>query len=113
MDASLPTWYLMHWVRDRADFTIEDGVRRLTSDTADLFGVHDRGVLAPGKYADVNVFDLDGLALPLPEYVHDFPAGAGRYLQRSSGFRCTLVNGTVFMDGGSPTGRHAGVTLRA
>lgn len=113
MDASLPTWYLMHWVRDRGDFTVEDGVRRLTSDTAALFGVHDRGVLAPGKYADVNVFDLDELSLPLPEYVHDFPAGAGRYLQRSSGYRCTLVNGAVFMDRGTPTGRHAGVTLRA
>ena len=113
MDASLPTWFLMHWVRDRGTFTVEEGVRRLTSDTANLFGIRDRGVLAPGAYADVNVFDLDALALPLPEYVHDFPAGAGRYLQRSSGYRCTLVNGQVFVDDGEPTGVHAGVTLRS
>ena len=55
MDASLPTWFLAHWVRDREKFTIEEGIRRLTSDTADLFGVGERGRLAPGAYADVNV----------------------------------------------------------
>ena len=64
MDASLPTWFLAHWVRDREKFTIEEGIRRLTSDTADLFGVGERGRLAPGAYADVNVIDLDALALP-------------------------------------------------
>ena len=113
MDASLPTWFLLHWVRDREKYPIEDAIRRLTSETASLFGVHDRGVLAPGAYADVNVFDLDQLALPLPEYVHDFPAGAGRYLQRSKGYRNTIVNGGVFMEGDRPTGVHAGITLRA
>ncbi|MDZ4826153.1 MAG: hypothetical protein SGJ13_06770 [Actinomycetota bacterium] len=75
--------------------------------------MRDRGVLTEGAFADVNVIDLDELTLPLPEYVHDFPAGAGRYLQRSSGYRYTLVNGTVFMEDGAPTGAHAGVTLRA
>jgi N-acyl-D-aspartate/D-glutamate deacylase len=85
----------------------------MTSDTAQLFGVRDRGVLAPGAYADVNVFDLDALALQLPEYVHDFPAGAGRYVQRSDGYRATLVNGQFFVENGVPTGRHAGRTLRA
>ena len=113
MDASLPTWFLAHWVRDREKFTIEEGIRRLTSDTADLFGVGERGRLAPGAYADVNVIDLEALALPIPEYVHDFPAQAGRYLQRSSGYRCTLVNGQVFVEDGTPQGVHAGVTLRS
>jgi N-acyl-D-aspartate/D-glutamate deacylase len=113
MDASLPTWFLAYWVRDRGKFSIEEGVRRMTSDTADLFGVADRGRLRPGAYADVNVLDLDALSLPLPEYVHDFPAGAGRYVQRSSGYWCTLVNGEVFVEGGEPQGVHAGVTLRA
>jgi N-acyl-D-aspartate/D-glutamate deacylase len=113
MDASLPTWFLLHWVRDRAHYSIEDAVRRMTSDTAQLFGVHGRGVLAPGAFADVNVFDLDALALHLPEYVHDFPAGAGRYVQRSDGYRATLVNGQVFVENGTPTGTHAGRTLRA
>ena len=113
MDASLPTWFLLHWVRDRGKYPIEDAIRRLTSDTADIFGVADRGVLRPGAYADVNVLDIDALALPLPEFVRDFPAGAGRYVQRSSGYRATVVNGAVFMRDGEPTGEHAGRTLRS
>jgi N-acyl-D-aspartate/D-glutamate deacylase len=113
MDASLPTWFLLHWVRDRGTFTIEDAVRRMTSDTAGIFGVADRGTLRQGAFADVNVFDLDGLALHCPEYVHDFPAGAGRYVQRADGYRATLVNGQVFVENGNPTGVHAGRTLRA
>ena len=76
-----------HWVRDRGKYPIEDAIRRLTSDTAALFGIADRGVLRPGAFADVNVIDLDGLALELPELVHDFPTGAGRYVQRSRGLR--------------------------
>jgi N-acyl-D-amino-acid deacylase len=113
MDASLPTWFLLHWVRDLGKFTVEDAVRRMTSDTAQLFGVTDRGVLQPGAFADVNVFDLDALALRIPEFVHDFPAGAGRYVQRAQGYRATVVNGAVFVDGGQPTGAHAGRTLRS
>ena len=113
MDASLPTWFLLHWIRDRQKYSIEDGIRRMTSDTADLFGVKDRGVLRPGAFADVNVLDLDRLALPLPEYVHDFPAGAGRYVQKSDGYRATIVNGAVFVEDGNPTGNHAGMTLRS
>jgi N-acyl-D-aspartate/D-glutamate deacylase len=113
MDASLPTWFLLHWVRDRRRFPIEDAIRRMTGDTAQLFGVADRGELCEGAYADVNVIDLDALALRLPEFVHDFPAGAGRYVQRADGYRCTLVNGAVFMEDGEPTGAHAGRTLRS
>ncbi len=113
MDAGLPTWFLSHWVRDRQVFTLEEGVRRLTSDTARLFGVRDRGVLAPGAFADVNVFDLDALALPVPEYVHDFPQGAGRYVQTSRGFDATVVNGSVFIEGGACTGSLNGRTLRS
>ncbi len=113
MDASLPTWFLLHWVRDRGKYAIEDAVRRLTSATADLFGIADRGVLRPGAFADVNVLDLDDLALELPELVHDFPAGAARYVQRSRGYRATIVNGSVFVEDGTPTGTRAGRTLRA
>ena len=50
-----------------------------------------------GAFADINVIDLDGMRLPTPEYVHDFPGGAGRYIQRSSGYDATIVNGAVFM----------------
>ena len=63
MDASQPTFFLTNWVRDRGVFPIEEGVRRLTSDTAKLFGITDRGVLREGSFADVNVIDLDGLGL--------------------------------------------------
>ncbi|MDQ1519862.1 MAG: hypothetical protein QOI55_935 [Actinomycetota bacterium] len=113
MDAGLPTWFLSHWVRDREVFTLEQGVRRLTADTAALFGVKGRGVLRPGAYADINVFDLDALSLPLPEYVHDFPEGAGRYIQRSRGYDATIVNGEVFVEHGEHTGALAGRTLRS
>ena len=113
MDASLPTFFLSHWVRDRQMFTLEEGVRRLTSDTAELFGITDRGVIREGAYADLNVFDLDGLRLPLPEYAHDFPNGAGRYIQRSAGYDATIVNGEVFMAEGEHTGALAGTLLRS
>ena len=113
MDASLPTFFLSHWVRDRQMFTLEEGVRRLTSDTAELFGITDRGVIREGAYADLNVFDLDGLRLPLPEYAHDFPNGAGRYIQRSSGYDATIVNGEPFMAEGEHTGALAGTVLRS
>ena len=86
MDSSQPTFFLTYWIRDRGLSGIEEAIRRLTSDTADLFGVKDRGVLRAGAFADVNVIDLDGMRLPQPEYVHDFPQGAGRYVQRATGY---------------------------
>jgi len=113
MDASLPTFFLSHWVRDRQMFTLEEGVRRLTTDTAELFGVTDRGVIREGAHADINVFDLEALRLPLPEYVHDFPNGAGRYIQRGAGYDATVVNGEVFMAAGEHTGALAGTLLRS
>lgn len=113
MDASLPSWFLLHWVRDRAKYTVEDAIRRMTSDTAQLFGIDDRGELKVGAFADVNVLDLDALALRIPEFVHDFPGGAGRYVQRADGYRATVVNGEIFVDQGEPTGVHAGWTLRS
>jgi N-acyl-D-aspartate/D-glutamate deacylase len=113
MDASQPTFVLTYWIRERERWSIEEAVRRLTSDTADLFGVRDRGRLVEGAFADVNVIDFDNLRLPQPEYVNDFPGGAGRYVQRSSGYDYTLVNGYVFMDHGEHTGVHAGRMLRS
>ena len=112
MDASQPTYFLAHWVRDRGLIPLEEGVRRLTSDTAGLVGLPGRGVLAPGAFADVNVIDLDALALPLPEIVHDFPGGAARFIQRAHGIEHTLVNGEVCVSGGEHTGALAGRLLR-
>jgi len=113
MDASQPTFLLTYWVRERQRWAIEEAVRRLTSDTADLFGIRNRGRLAVGTFADVNVIDFEGLHLPVPEYVNDFPNGAGRYVQGSSGYDYTLVNGHVFMDHGEHTGVLAGRMLRS
>jgi N-acyl-D-amino-acid deacylase len=112
MDASWPTFFLSHWVRDTGKFSIEEGVRRLTSEPADLFSLGGRGRLEVGSFADLNVFDLTALALPTPEYVNDFPCGAGRYVQRASGYDHTVVNGQVFMTAGEHTGAHAGSVLR-
>jgi N-acyl-D-amino-acid deacylase len=113
MDASQPTFLLGYWVRERGRWPLEEAVRRLTSDTADLFGVHDRGRLVAGAHADVNVIDLDALHLPPPEYVRDLPNDAGRFVQRSSGYAWTLVNGRPFMDHGEHTGECPGVLLRS
>lgn len=113
MDASQPTFLLTYWVRERQRWTIEEAIRRLTSDTADLFGIAGRGRLAAGSYADVNVIDLDRLHLPIPEYVYDMPNRAGRYIQGSSGYDYTLVNGEVFMEHGEHTGVLAGRMLRS
>jgi N-acyl-D-aspartate/D-glutamate deacylase len=112
MDASAPTHFLAFWARDRGVVSIEDAVRRLTSDTASAFGI-DRGVLREGAVADVNVIDLDALALPVPEYHHDFPNGAGRFAQRARGYDATIVAGEVFMENGEHTGALAGRVLRA
>lgn len=111
LDASQPTFFLSYWILERGRWSIEEGVRRLTSDTADLFGLNDRGRLRPGAAADINVIDLDGLRLGPPRYVTDFPNGAGRYVQGASGYDCTLVNGQVFMEHGEHTGALAGQLL--
>ena len=113
MDASQPTFFLTYWIRERERWSIEEAIRRLTTDTADLFGIRKRGRLAVGAFADVNVIDFDGLRLPQPEYVNDLPNGAGRYVQGSSGYDYTLVNGYVFMDHGEHTGALAGRMLRS
>ena len=112
MDASQPTFLLTYWARERGAMSIGEAVRRLTSDTAGLFGIVDRGVLRAGAYADVNVIDYDRLRLHAPEYVHDFPGGAGRFVQKASGYQATLVNGEVFMESGVHTGALGGMLLR-
>ncbi len=113
MDTSQPTFLLTYWVRERQRWTIEQAIRRLTSDTADLFGFKDRGRLQAGAFADVNVIDFDGLSLPQPEFVNDLPNGAGRYIQGSSGYDYTIVNGKVFMDHGDHAGVLAGRVVRS
>ncbi|MEZ5178943.1 MAG: amidohydrolase family protein [Acidimicrobiales bacterium] len=113
MDASQPTWFLAHWVRDRGLYDLAQGVARLTSIPAALFAIADRGVIAEGRPADLNVIDLDALSLPIPEFRHDFPGGAGRWVQGATGYDLTVVNGVVTVEGGQHTGALPGVTLRS
>ncbi len=113
MDSSLPTYFLKYWVKERQHFTLGQAIRKLTLDTAQLFGIQDRGVVRQGAYADLNVIDYDNLQLPPPTFVQDLPAGGSRYIQQSVGYKHTLVNGQVFMDSLDHTGAFAGRVLRS
>ncbi|MFO1537839.1 MAG: N-acyl-D-amino-acid deacylase family protein [Actinomycetota bacterium] len=114
-DASMTTYLLSHWVRDRSRgprIDLEFAVRRLTADPARLYGLHDRGVLAPGHVGDVNVIDFERLGLVAPEMVFDLPAGAGRMIQRSTGYLATVVGGETVVEAGECTGAQPGRLLR-
>ena len=114
-DASIETTMLVHWARDRtrgAKLPLELVVRKMTSDTASLYGLNDRGVLASGYRADVNVIDFKNLRLDQPKMVHDLPGGARRLLQKADGYRSTLVAGTEVMHNGVDTGARPGQLVR-
>ena len=111
-DASMSTYFLMHWVRDRAAFTIEQGIAKLTSEPAAWMGYVDRGRIAPGLRADLNVIDLAGLSLSRPRLVHDLPAGGRRFLQCAEGYRATLVKGERITSNGALTGLTPGRIAR-
>jgi len=113
MDASLPTYLLKYWVQERQHFRVEQAIRKLTSETAELYGIRDRGVVREGAFADLNVIDFEGLRLPPPTFVHDLPGGSGRYVQQSAGYAYTIVNGEVLMEGLEETGARAGRVLRS
>jgi N-acyl-D-aspartate/D-glutamate deacylase len=114
-DASIPTFMLSHWVRDRKrgpKIPVELAIRRMTSDTARLYGLEDRGLVREGYKADLNVIDLDRVALHLPEMAYDLPAGGRRLLQKADGYRATIVSGEVVMQDGEPTGALPGQLIR-
>ncbi len=113
LDASQPTFFLSYWVRERGLVSVGEGVRRLTSEPAAFIGLADRGVVAPGMKADLNVVDLDALWLRLPTFARDFPGGAGRFVQRADGYAWTVVNGEVLMEAGEHTGTLPGRPLVA
>ena len=112
MDAGWPSFVLSHWIRDAGLYSLEEGVRRLTSGPARVLGLADRGTLAAGMKADVNVLDPAAVAERQPQLVHDFPGGAPRYIQRSKGYKNTIVNGAVTLEDGEHTGARAGRVLR-
>jgi N-acyl-D-aspartate/D-glutamate deacylase len=112
-DAGAPTYMLSHWARDRADgLPLEFVVKKMTRDTAHLYGLEDRGVLAPGFKADLNLVDLEHLDLRLPEMVHDLPAGARRLIQRADGWKATICSGEVTFEDGEHTDARPGRLIR-
>ena len=106
------TRLLAEWVRDKKVMSLEQAVRRLTFDSASIFGLYDRGLLRPGMAADITIFDPDTVR-PLPlEVVHDFPTGAKRIKEPAAGIMATVVNGEVLMEDGKHTGALPGRVLR-
>jgi len=116
VDASVPSWMLMHWVRDRSrgeKLPLEMVVKRQTSETADFFGFRDRGRLAVGKKADVNVIDFENMRLHIPEVRYDLPMNGRRLVQRVDGYRHTFTSGVSTFENGVYTGATPGRLVRA
>ena len=114
-DSSSPTSLLTHWARDRQrgrHLPLEYLVHKQTEATARTYGLNDRGVIAPGYRADLNILDFDALRLQRPEVVHDLPAGGKRIVQRASGYHHTFVAGTEVLRHGAATGARPGRLLR-
>jgi len=114
-DATLTTYLLTHWVRDRTRgerIPLELAVKRMTSETSALYGMLDRGVIAPGYKADFNVIDFDRLALRRPHMAFDLPAGARRLLQHAERYDATIVSGEVVMQDGQATDARPGRLVR-
>jgi len=114
-DASVPTFLLTHWVRDRDrgdKIPLEDIVERQTRRTAAFYGMRDRGVIAPGMKADINVIDFDELHIHAPEMVHDLPANGRRLIQKVDGYRYTVCSGKVIYENGEATGELPGKLVR-
>jgi N-acyl-D-aspartate/D-glutamate deacylase len=114
-DASLPTFMLSHWARDRwrgPKLPVEQAVHLQTRRTAELYGFEDRGWLAPGYLADVNVIDFDRLSLSAPRMVQDLPAGGKRLLQSATGYVATVKSGVVVREHHQPAGARSGRLLR-
>ncbi|BBB09733.1 hypothetical protein SPYCW_2749 [Sphingopyxis sp. EG6] len=113
-DAASPTFMLQHWVRDRAGkrIALEHAVKRQCRDTALLYGLEDRGVLAPGYLADLNVIDMERLKLGKPWLAFDLPAGGKRLLQKADGYVATIKSGEVTFKDGAMQGPTPGGVIR-
>jgi N-acyl-D-amino-acid deacylase len=113
-DAASPTFMLQHWVRDRDGkrITLENAVKRQSRDTALLYGLSDRGLIAPGYLADVNVIDFDNVKLGKPWLAFDLPAGGKRLLQKAEGYAVTVKSGEITFRDGEYLGVHPGKLIR-
>ena len=114
-DASMTTSLLEHWTKRRTrgpKLPLEWAVKKMTHDTASLYGITDRGELVVGKKADINIIDYDSLSLELPELVADLPAGATRLIQKAKGYEATIVSGQTTFRNGEHTGALPGRVVR-
>ncbi|MEL7188629.1 MAG: D-aminoacylase [Pseudomonadota bacterium] len=114
-DAASPTFMLEHWVKNRRRgqrITLENAIKRQCRDTAVLYGLEDRGLIAEGYLADINVIDLEGLKLGRPWLAFDLPAGGKRLLQKADGYAFTIKGGVVTFEDGKWTGKAPGGLIR-
>lgn len=112
LDAGFPTWMLTYWGRERGRWEVAEIVRRLTSDPASAAGLGDRGLIATGKKADLNVIDYDRVSFGRPYVTFDLPAGGRRLLQKAEGYEATVVSGVVTYRAGQATGGLPGRLVR-
>ena len=114
-DGGMPTFMLTHWTRDRARgprLPLEFIVHRQTRQTAEFYGLHDRGLIAAGMRADINIIDYENLGFDMPRMVFDLPAHGRRLVQRARGYRATFVNGIQTIDNDEFTGELPGRLIR-
>jgi N-acyl-D-aspartate/D-glutamate deacylase len=113
-DAGIPTFMLTHWTRDRRGhrLPLEFAIRKMTQEPAELLEMRDRGVIATGMKADLNVIDYEALELKLPRFIHDLPAHGKRMVQDAVGYVATIVSGQVVMRNGRETGARPGKLVR-
>ncbi|WP_326542643.1 N-acyl-D-amino-acid deacylase family protein [Pseudorhodoferax sp.] len=111
-DANFPTYILSYWGKSQQRFSLPWLVKRLSSDNARAVGLLDRGVIAPGMKADLNLIDVDKLGLEMPHIQADLPAGGRRLMQRATGYAATIVSGRVTYRHGQPTGELPGWLVR-
>ncbi len=114
-DASFTTFLMTHWARDREQgrIPLERIIEMQAHDTSRFLGLNDRGLLAPGRRADINIIDFDNLQLLRPTMLKDLPAGGQRLMQYANGYVATLVNGEVIAKDGKLTGARPGRLVRA
>ena len=112
-DSGCTSFVLSHWVRDQGALSLPQAIRKLTSMPANLLGLSDRGVLAVGKKADLNVIDFEQVAERQPEIVHDMPFDAPRFIQRGTGYHATVCNGTITLENDELTGNRGGRVIRS
>ena len=112
MDCGWSSFMLSYWYRDSGFYSLGQVIQKMTSGPAKVIGLADRGLLKEGMRADINVFDADKVAELQPELVNDFPGGSPRFIQKSTGYKATIVNGQVSLLDGELTGTRAGQVLR-